>query len=153
MCWLENGMVLVLSWCGVEGMLTFFLKVQHTQRGYHRGLSSLMDKPLVPKMRRLRLEDSPQDSEPLKLIPPLTRGWPRRWPPARQESEPPTWGQIKKLMDMVTMATIRSCAVQRQLLWLWVRLHQEHLRNKKGGDVESTYETPMRTWHEHSYVK
>jgi hypothetical protein len=36
-------------------MLTFFLKVQHTQRGYHRGLSSLMDKPLVPKMRRLRV--------------------------------------------------------------------------------------------------
>jgi hypothetical protein len=39
-------------------MLVLFLKMQNTQCGYHRGLSSLMD-PLVPKMRRLRLEDSP----------------------------------------------------------------------------------------------
>jgi hypothetical protein len=67
-------------------------------------LSSFMD-PLVPKMRRLRLEDFPWDMEPLRLIPPLTRGWPRRRPLARQtwNSKPPTWGQIKRPMDMVIM--------------------------------------------------
>jgi hypothetical protein len=61
--------------------------------------------PLVLKMRRLTLEDSPQDRELLRLIPPQTRGQPRRWPPVRQtqDSEPPTWGQIKKLMDMAMM--------------------------------------------------
>jgi hypothetical protein len=58
-------------------------------------------------MRRLRLEDSPQDREPLRLIPLLTRGQPRRRLPARQTQniEPPTWGQMKKLMEMTTMVT------------------------------------------------
>jgi hypothetical protein len=53
-------------------------------------------------MRRLRLEDSPWDREPLRLIPPLTRGLLARqtW-----NSEPPTWGQIKELMDMIMMVT------------------------------------------------
>jgi hypothetical protein len=61
--------------------------------------------PLVLKMRRLRLEDSLQDSEPLRLTPPLTGRWPRKQPLVTEmgESEPPTWGQIKKLMDMVMM--------------------------------------------------
>jgi hypothetical protein len=40
-------------------MFVFFLKMQNTQCGYHCGFSSLMD-PLVPKMRRLSLEDSGQ---------------------------------------------------------------------------------------------
>jgi hypothetical protein len=39
-------------------MFVFFLNMQNTQCGYHGSLSSLMD-PLVPKMRRLRLEDAP----------------------------------------------------------------------------------------------
>jgi hypothetical protein len=87
-------------------MVVFFLKVQNTQCGYHHCLSSLMD-TLIPKMRRLRLEDLPQDKEPLRLTPPLTRKWPRKLVLARQtqDSKPPTWGQIKKLMDMVTMVT------------------------------------------------
>jgi hypothetical protein len=61
--------------------------------------------PLILKMRRLSLEDSPQDREPLRLTPPLIRGRPRKWPLPRQmqDSEPPTWGQIKKLIDMATM--------------------------------------------------
>jgi hypothetical protein len=53
-------------------MFVFFLKVWNTQCGYHRGLSSLTD-PLVPKIRRLRLEDWPRDRELLRLTPPLTR--------------------------------------------------------------------------------
>jgi hypothetical protein len=83
-------------------MFAFFLKVQNTQCGYHHSLSSLMD-PLIPKMRKLR----PQDRKPLKLTPQLTGGWSRKWPLVRQkqDSEPPTWGQIKKLMDMATMVT------------------------------------------------
>jgi hypothetical protein len=87
-------------------MFVFFLKVQNTQCGYHRGLSSLMD-PLVPKMRRLSLEDSPQDRKPLRLTPPPTRGQPKKWLLVRQtqDNEPPTWGQIKKLMDMAMMVT------------------------------------------------
>jgi hypothetical protein len=87
-------------------MFVFFLKVQNTQCGYHHGLSTLMD-PLVPKMRRLRLEEMPRDREPLRLIPPSTRGQPRRRLPARQiqNSVPPTWGQIKDLMDMTMMVT------------------------------------------------
>jgi hypothetical protein len=87
-------------------MFVFFLKVQNIQCGYHHCLSSLMD-PLVPKMRRLRLEDSALDREPLRLTPPLTRGQPRRWLLVRQtqDSEPPTWGQIKKLMDIAMMVT------------------------------------------------
>jgi hypothetical protein len=32
---LATGMVLVLSRCGVEGILVFFLKMQNTQCGYH----------------------------------------------------------------------------------------------------------------------
>jgi hypothetical protein len=61
--------------------------------------------PLVLKMRRLSLEDSLQDRELLRLTPPFTRGRPRKWLLARQmqDSEPPTWGQIKKRMDMATM--------------------------------------------------
>jgi hypothetical protein len=83
-----------------------FPEGENTQCGYHQGFSSLMD-PLVLKMRRLRLEDSPQDRELLRLTPQLTRGQPRKWPLARQmqDSESPTWGQIKILMDMVTMVT------------------------------------------------
>jgi hypothetical protein len=90
----------------VESMLVFFLKVQNTQCGYHQSLSSLMD-PLVPKMRRLRLEDSPWDRELLRLTLPLSRWWSRKWLLVRQtwDSEPPNWSQIKKLMDMVTMVT------------------------------------------------
>jgi hypothetical protein len=67
-------------------------------------LSKLID-PLVPKMRRLRLEDFPQDRELLWLAPQLTRRWSRKQLLARQtqDSEPPTWGQIKQLMDMVMM--------------------------------------------------
>jgi hypothetical protein len=64
-CWLANGMALVLSWCRAEGMIVFFLKVQNTQCVYHHHLSSLM----VLKMRRLRLEDSSRDREPLRLTP------------------------------------------------------------------------------------
>jgi hypothetical protein len=87
-------------------MLVFFLKVQNTQHGYHHSLSSFTDS-LIPKMRKVRLEDSPWDKEPLKLTPPSTIGWPRKWPMVRQtwDSEPPTWGQIKKQMDMATMIT------------------------------------------------
>jgi hypothetical protein len=87
-------------------MLVFFLKLQNTQCGYHLNLSNLMDH-LVLKMRSLSLEDSPQDKELLRLTPPLTRGWPRKWPLERQmwDSEPPISGQIKKLMDMATMVT------------------------------------------------
>jgi hypothetical protein len=59
--------------CGIEDMFVFFLKMQNTQSGCHCSLSSFMD-PLVPKMRRLRLEDSPRDRTLLKLIPPPTRG-------------------------------------------------------------------------------
>jgi hypothetical protein len=61
----------------------------------------------VPKKRRLRLKDSPWDKEKLRLTPLLTRGQPRKWPLARQtlNSEPPIWGQIKKLMDMAMMIT------------------------------------------------
>jgi hypothetical protein len=33
--------------------------------------------------------------------------------------------------------SVRCCTVQRQLLGLGDRLHQENLRNKKGGDVEN----------------
>jgi hypothetical protein len=33
--------------------------------------------------------------------------------------------------------SVRCCMVQRQLLGLRIRLHQEHLRNKKGRDVAS----------------
>jgi hypothetical protein len=63
--------------------------------------------PLVPKMRRLRLEDFLRDREPLRLTPLLTRRQPRQRPLVRktQDSEPPTWGQNEKLMDMVTMVT------------------------------------------------
>jgi hypothetical protein len=87
-------------------MFVFFLKMQNTEYGYHHTLSSLMD-ALVPKMRRLRLKDSPWDRELMRLSPPLTRGWPRKWLLVRQmqDSVPPIWGQIKELMDMVTMAT------------------------------------------------
>jgi hypothetical protein len=81
-------------------MLVFFVKVQNTQYGYHRSLSSLMD-PLVPKMRRLRLQYSHWDRELLRLIPPLIRGRPRRRPLARK-MWPPTWGQIKNMMTIVT---------------------------------------------------
>jgi hypothetical protein len=83
---------LIIWLCGVEGMFVFFLKMHNTKCRYHRSLSSLMDS-LVPKMRRPRLEDSPWDREPLRLTPPLTRGWPRKQPLARQtrDSEPPTW--------------------------------------------------------------
>jgi hypothetical protein len=37
----------------------------------------------------------------------MTRGWPRKWLLARQtwDSDPPTWCQIKKLMDMAMMVT------------------------------------------------
>jgi hypothetical protein len=80
-------------------MLVFFLKMQNTQCGYYHGLSSLRG-PLVLKMRRLRLEDSPWDRELLRQTPQLTRRQSRKWPLVRQtqDSEPPTWGQIKKLM-------------------------------------------------------
>jgi hypothetical protein len=54
-------------------MRVFFLKVQNTQYRYHHGLLSLIDS-LVLKIRRLRLVNSPQDREPLRLTPPLTRG-------------------------------------------------------------------------------
>jgi hypothetical protein len=57
---------LIVRLCGVEGMFVFFLKMKNTQCGYHHSLSSLMN-PLVPKMRRLRLEDSPRDRELLRL--------------------------------------------------------------------------------------
>jgi hypothetical protein len=40
--------------------------------------------PLALKMRRLRLEDSPQDREPLRLTPSLIRGQPRKWLLERQ---------------------------------------------------------------------
>jgi hypothetical protein len=33
--------------------------------------------------------------------------------------------------------SVGCCAVQRQLIRIRVGLHQEHLRNKKGGDVDS----------------
>jgi hypothetical protein len=59
---------LLIVWlCGAKDMFVFFLKMQNTQHGYHQNLSSLMD-PLVPRMRRLRLEDLLQDKEPLRLI-------------------------------------------------------------------------------------
>jgi hypothetical protein len=68
--------------------------------------SSLIE-PLVLKMRRLKLEDSPLGRELLKLTPqPI--GWqPRKRLLARQtqNSEPPTWDQIKKLMDIVMTVT------------------------------------------------
>jgi hypothetical protein len=56
-------------------------------------------------MRRLRLQDLPQDREQLRLTPPSTRGQPRKQLLVRQtqDSDPPTWVQIKKLMDMATM--------------------------------------------------
>jgi hypothetical protein len=57
--------------------------------------------PLVPKMRRLRLQYSHWDRELLRLIPPLIRGRPRRRPLARK-MWPPTWGQIKNMMTIVT---------------------------------------------------
>jgi hypothetical protein len=62
---------------------------------------------LVLKIRRLSLEDLSQDRETLRLTLPPTRGQPRKWLLVRQmqDSEPPIWGQIKKLMDMVTMVT------------------------------------------------
>jgi hypothetical protein len=87
-------------------MFVFFLKMQNTQCGYHHSLSSLMD-PLVLKMKKLNLKDLPWDRKQLRLTPPLTRGWSRKWPMTRQtqDSEPPTWGQIKKLMDMPMMVT------------------------------------------------
>jgi hypothetical protein len=63
--------------------------------------------PLVLKMKRVRLEDLPQDREPLRLTLPSTTGQPRKWLLVRQmwDSEPPTWGQIKKLMDMAATVT------------------------------------------------
>jgi hypothetical protein len=96
-----TGTALVLSWCRVEGIFVFFLNVQNTQCRYHCSLSSLMD-PLVLKMRRLSLEDSPRNRELLRLTPPPTRGQPRKWPLVRQtqDSEPSTWDQIKTLIDM-----------------------------------------------------
>jgi hypothetical protein len=89
--------------CGVKGKFVF---PAEQPVWVPCGLPSLVD-PLVPKMRRLRLEDSPRDRELLRLIPPLTRGRPRRRPPVRQtwDTQPPTWGLIKKLMDMMTMVT------------------------------------------------
>jgi hypothetical protein len=97
---------LIVWLCGVKDIFVFFLKMSNTQCGYHHSLSSLMD-PLVPKMRRLRLEDLPQNREPLRLIPSPTRGRPRRQLPTRQmwDSEPPTWGKSKKLVTMATIET------------------------------------------------
>jgi hypothetical protein len=69
-------MSLLIVWLhGVEGM--FFLKMQNTQYGYHCGLSSLID-TLVLKMRKLRLEDLPQDRELIRLTPSLTIRQPRK---------------------------------------------------------------------------
>jgi hypothetical protein len=86
-------------------VFVFFLKVQNTQCGYHHDLSSLMD-PLVlnEEVETGRLT---QDRELLRLTSPLTKGWPRKWPLARQmwDSKPLTWDQIKKLMDMTTKVT------------------------------------------------
>jgi hypothetical protein len=72
-------------------MFVFFLKMQNIQCRYHHGFSSLMD-PLVLQIRRLRLEDSSQDRDPLRLNPPLTKGWLRRWLLVRQtwDNELPT---------------------------------------------------------------
>jgi hypothetical protein len=53
-------------------MLVLFLKMQNTQCGYHRGLSSLMDPP-GPKDEEAETGGLPQDREPLRLILPLTR--------------------------------------------------------------------------------
>jgi hypothetical protein len=120
--------------CGVEGMFVFFLKMQNTQCGYHHSLSSLMD-PLVPKMRRLSLEDSPWDREPLRLTPPLTTGRTRKRLMARQtrDSEPPIWGQIKKLIDKVTMV-ISSLGwlgiPQPHCWWHWSSLQRRWVLSK-----------------------
>jgi hypothetical protein len=58
-------------------------------------------------MRRLRLKDLPCDRESLRLISPSITGQPRKWQLVGQmkDSEPPTWGQIEKLMDMAMMVT------------------------------------------------
>jgi hypothetical protein len=87
-------------------MFVFFLKMQNTQCGYNRSLSSLMD-TLVLKMRKLRLKDLPGYKELLRLTPPLTRGQPRKGMLVRQmqDSKPPTWSQIKKLMDVAMIIT------------------------------------------------
>jgi hypothetical protein len=115
---------LIVWLCRFEGMFVFFLKAQNTQCGYHHGLSSFKD-PLVPKMRRLRLEDSPALGQgALRLTLPLTRGWPRKWPLVREmwDSEPPTWGQIKKLMDMVMTVTSSLGMAENPIATLLVAL-------------------------------
>jgi hypothetical protein len=85
-------MSLLIVWlCGVNGIFVFFLKMQDTQYVYYHSLPSLLD-PLLPKKRRLRLEDYPRDKEGLRLTLALTRRQSRKWPLVRQiqDSEPPT---------------------------------------------------------------
>jgi hypothetical protein len=97
---------LIVWLCGVKGMFVFFLKMQNTRCR----LPSWFIKPYGPsgpKDEETEMEDFPWDREPLRLIPPPTRGQPRKWLLARQtqNTEPSTWGQIKRLMDMAMMVT------------------------------------------------
>jgi hypothetical protein len=105
MCWLANDTVLVLSSCGVKGMLILFLKVQNTQCGVIMACQASW----IPWSQRWGWDwkTCPGKGNHWGWLLHLAEGnqGNGHWQDKCGTVSPPTWNQIKQLMDMAMMVT------------------------------------------------